>query len=101
MALPRGSSFKDERYLPFEGAGVTSKWRLELPQFCQFDYNTISDVVVHLRYISTEGGEGLKKAASDSATDFMKNVEELGQQEGLFSIIDLQHDLPTEWHKEI
>ena len=53
-------NFKDERYLPFEGAGVASKWRLELPQFRQFDYNTISDVVVHLRYISTEGGERLK-----------------------------------------
>lgn len=31
----------------------------------------------------------------------MKSVDELGQQEGLFSIIDLQHDLPTEWHKAI
>ena len=92
-------NFKDERYLPFEGAGVISKWRLELPQFRQFDYDTISDVVVHLRYISTEGGERLKKAAYDSAQSFMSSIEELGQQEGLFSIIDLQHDLPTEWHK--
>ena len=31
-------NFKDERYLPFEGAGVISKWRLELPTaFRQFD----------------------------------------------------------------
>jgi hypothetical protein len=92
-------NFKDERYLPFEGAGVVSKWRLELPNFRQFDYDTISDAVVHLRYISTEGGDRLKKAALDTTTNFMKSVEELGQQEGLFAIIDLQHDLPTEWHK--
>ena len=31
-------NFRDERYLPFEGAGVVSKWRLELPaDFRQFD----------------------------------------------------------------
>ena len=41
----------------------------------------------------------MKKVALDSATNFMKSVEQLGQQEGLFAIIDLQHDLPTEWHK--
>ena len=94
-------NFKDERYLPFEGAGVISKWRLELPQFRQFDYDTISDVVMHVRYISTEGGERLKKAAYDSTQKFMTSVEELGQQEGLFTIIDLQHDLPMEWHKAV
>jgi hypothetical protein len=92
-------NFKDERYLPFEGAGVISKWRLELPNFRQFDYDTISDALIHLRYTSDEGGGRLKKAASDAVVDFMKSVEELGQQEGLFCIIDLQHDLPTEWHK--
>ena len=42
----------DERFLPFEGAGVISKWRLELPgQYPQFDYSTISDV--GKRHLST------------------------------------------------
>ena len=92
-------NFKDERYLPFEGAGVTSKWRLELPAFRQFDYDTISDVVVHLRYTSSEGGERLKKAAGDTVLNFIKSNEEIGQQEGLFAVIDLKHDLPNEWHE--
>lgn len=92
-------NFKDERYLPFEGAGVISKWRLELPEFRQFDYDTISDAIVHVRYTANEGGERLKKAATDTVIDFNKNNEELGQQEGLFSIIDLKHDLSNEWHK--
>lgn len=92
-------NFKDERYLPFEGAGATSQWRLELPELRQFDYDTISDVVVHLRYTAMEGGESLKKAAFDAVMTYLQSVEDLGQQEGLFSIIDLQHDLPTEWHK--
>jgi len=36
----------DERYLPFEGSGAVSQWRLELPtDVPQFDHDTISDVV--------------------------------------------------------
>ncbi|UII33141.1 Tc toxin subunit A [Fulvivirga ulvae] len=92
-------NFKDERYLPFEGAGVISKWRVELPNFRQFDYDTISDVIVHMKYTSSEGGELMKKAAFESVIDFNKNNEEIGQQEGLFSIIDLKHDLSNEWYK--
>ena len=39
-------NLRDERYLPFEGAGALSEWRIELPAgFRQFDYDTISDVV--------------------------------------------------------
>lgn len=92
-------NFKDERYLPFEGAGAISKWRLELPRFQQFNYETITEVVVHVRYTSAEGGDRLKKAASDHVNTFMKSTEDLGQREGLFTIVDLRHDLPTEWHK--
>ncbi len=45
-------SFRDERYLPFEGAGaVESRWKLELPSsFRSFDYNTISDVILRISY---------------------------------------------------
>ncbi len=92
-------NFKDERYLPFEGAGTISKWRLELPSFRQFDYGSISEVVVHIRYTAAEGGDRLKKAASANLAHFMKSTEDLAQREGLFTIIDLKHDLPTEWHK--
>jgi hypothetical protein len=94
-------NFKDERYLPFEGAGVISKWRLELPELRQFDYANIADVLVDLRYTSAEGGERLKKAASETVNAFVKSNEELAMDEGLFAIVDLQHDLPTEWHKAV
>lgn len=52
-------NFKDERYLPFEGAGAISKWRLELPTIRQYDYRTISDAIIHLKYTASEGGERL------------------------------------------
>ena len=50
-------NFKDDRYLPFEGAGVISRWKLEMPTpvpLRPFDYNTISDVVLHVKYTSRE-----------------------------------------------
>ncbi|MEX1211476.1 MAG: neuraminidase-like domain-containing protein [Balneolaceae bacterium] len=48
-------SFRDERYLPFEGAGAVSRWKLNFPnEFRSFDYDTISDVLIHLSYTSDE-----------------------------------------------
>jgi hypothetical protein len=44
-------SFRDERYMPFEGAGAVSGWLLQLPRaFRSFDYQTINDVIVHIAY---------------------------------------------------
>jgi len=57
-------NFRDERYLPFEGAGAISQWRIEMPkEFRPFDYDTISDVILHLRYTAREGGKALRDAA--------------------------------------
>lgn len=92
-------NFHDERYLPFEGAGTISKWRLELPdQFRQFDYDTITDVVMRLRYTSVDGGDKLKAPAAGSVQDYIKSVEELSREEGLFVVFDLKNDFPNEWH---
>lgn len=50
-------NFRDERYLPFEGAGAISRWRLEMPKENNaFDFETISDVILHFKYTSREGG---------------------------------------------
>jgi hypothetical protein len=95
-------NFRDERYIPFEGAGAISKWRLELPKdFKQFDYDTISDVVMQMRYTSLDGGDKLKAAAGDSVKNYIKSVEELSKQEGLFATFDLKHDFPDEWYKAV
>ncbi|MDB5616720.1 neuraminidase-like domain-containing protein [Tardiphaga sp.] len=93
-------NFRDERYSPFEGAGAISKWSLELPsQFRQFDYDTISDVVLTMRYTSKDGGDKLKKSASDSVLAYIKSVEDLSRDEGLYAAFDLKHDFPNEWYK--
>ena len=93
-------NFKDERYLPFEGAGAISKWRFELPTALrQFDYDTISDVVIHVRYTSVEGGASLKREAEGSVVSYINRVEQVSKEEGLFAIFDLKHDFPTQWHQ--
>ena len=55
-------TFRDERYLPFEGAGVISNWELKLPnKIRSFDYNTISDVIIHISYTTEESSEFREK----------------------------------------
>ncbi len=68
-------NFRDERYLPFEGAGAISRWRLELPTVSrQFDYLTISDVVMQLSYTAREGGGPLKTAAESAINDKLNTI---------------------------
>jgi len=93
-------NFRDERYMPFEGAGAISSWRLELPQdFHQFDYQTITDVIIHLRYTSCEGGITLKTAAVDHLKEYVQDAAELSKREGLFRMLSLKHEFPDEWYR--
>jgi hypothetical protein len=51
-------NLRDERWLPFEGQGAISAWTLTLdPRDNNFDFSTISDVVVHVRYTARGGGD--------------------------------------------
>ncbi|BFU96283.1 MAG: protein of unknown function [Nitrospira sp.] len=94
------TNLRDERYLPFEGAGAVGTWRLELPaDFKTFDYDSISDVILHLRYTAREGGEGLQAAA---AGDLQTAVNEIIAGEGgkgVTRLFSLRHEFPTEWQR--
>ena len=63
------TNLRDERFLPFELSGAISEWQLELPANPskddprQFDYDTIADVILHLRYTAREGGGLLRNGA--------------------------------------
>lgn len=85
-------NFNDERYLPFEGAGAVSEWKISLPRESnQFDFTTISDIILHIRYTSEVGNTNLVDAAKD-------NLDAILPDNG-FKIIDLKHELGTEWHR--
>ncbi|KLD64097.1 hypothetical protein [Dyella japonica] len=60
-----------ERYLPFEGAGVISALSLKLlGQPPSFDYDTMADVVLTVRYTARPDGD--RAEAEMSATQWLK-----------------------------
>lgn len=85
-------NLRDERRLPFEGAGVISSWRIELPnEIPQFDFDTIADVVLHLRYTAREAGH-LKAPAVEYVTS-----EVLSDPETLERLFTLPYDFADAW----
>lgn len=89
-------NFRDERYLPFEGAGAISSWTLSLPNVKvrpAFDYNTIADVIFHVSY--TADFDGTFKTTVESNL-----IAELNKIHGtgLLRAFSLRHDFPNEWN---
>ncbi|MDR6782684.1 DNA-binding transcriptional MerR regulator [Pedobacter africanus] len=91
-------NFKDERYLPFEGAGVISRWRLGLPELRQFDYTHIADIVLHVKYTACEGGQQLKASAVQSVSGQLNKVSQQLNETGMHLLIGLRQDIPSGWN---
>jgi Tc toxin complex TcA C-terminal TcB-binding domain/Salmonella virulence plasmid 65kDa B protein len=88
------TNLKDERFLPFEGAGAVSTWTLTLPsQLRTFDYTTISDVILHIRYTAREAGDPL---GSQATTELLSMLDTAGQSSQLLMFC-LRFDFPSEW----
>ncbi|MCP4977162.1 MAG: hypothetical protein GY931_13460, partial [Maribacter sp.] len=86
-------NFRDERYLPFEGAGAVSSWTLSLPKAKQaFDYNTISDVIFHISYAADY--DGVYKDTVE--TNLITELNSINST-GFIRAFSLQHDFPNEW----
>lgn len=89
-------NFRDERYLPFEGCGAISTWAIELPAaYAQFDYKTIADVIIHIKYTAIDGGS--MKVKAKEAIDTLLAAAATPAQ-GLYRIFDLKHEFSNEWH---
>jgi len=93
------TALHDERVLPFEGSGVISTWQLQLPanpaadDRCQFDYDTISDIILHFRYTAREGGEALRDSALTNAKDLINQARAVAS----VRVLSVRHDFPNEW----
>jgi hypothetical protein len=88
------TNLRDERFLPFEGAGAISTWNLSLPaQLRPFDYTTISDVILHIRYTARNAGEPLASQATKELTAMFDTAGQSGQA----LLFCLRYDFPTEW----
>ncbi len=90
------TNLRDERFLPFEGAGAISTWELSLPvDFQAFDYSTITDVILHVRYTARQGGDVL---GAQATKELKKLVNEAGQaQFAQTMLFNLRYDFSTEW----
>lgn len=91
------TNLKDERLLPFEGAGVAgSQWQLSLPSSVrQFDFDTITDVIIHVRYTAREGGNVLEASAVQNLQTLINKAQTVGSVR-LFSV---RQEFPSEWAK--
>lgn len=85
-------NFSDERFLPFEGAGVISTWGITMPQANnQFDFSTMSDFIIHIQYTARDGSANLATAAQTHVNDTLPTS---GVQ-----LLSLKHQFPTAWHR--
>jgi hypothetical protein len=87
--------------LPFELAGAISEWQVELStdkELRQFDYSTISDVILQLKYTARESGGLFKDEAAAYIKNFLSNAADLIQQP-LAQMFSMKHEFPTEWRK--
>jgi hypothetical protein len=89
--------FDDDRYLPFEGAGAVSTWRIDLRQDDNaVDLGRLTDVVLALSYTARNGGAALEAAA--------RAEREKGLARGALRpeprhLLSLKRDLPEAWKR--
>jgi hypothetical protein len=94
------TSLRDERYLPFEGAGAISEWDIELTNgFRAFDFGTIADVVLHIRYTSRDASSTLKAPAVQHLQGVLNAIVDSQKETGLARVFSLRHEFSTEWYR--
>jgi hypothetical protein len=99
-------NFRDERYLPFEGRGAISKWELSLlanparlDQPKMFNFETITDVILHLRYTAQEGKTSFKNDRIDNINDLLEGTSSLPGMSPLPRYFSLKHEFSNEWYE--
>jgi hypothetical protein len=95
-------NFRDERYLPFEGAGAISSWRLELPRTIRgFDYSAIADVLIHLSYSARDGGETCRRAVDAQLLDAINDWKKLVDVDGapLERLFSMRQEFSADWNR--
>ncbi|WP_424985131.1 neuraminidase-like domain-containing protein [Microbulbifer sp. S227A] len=92
-------SYQDERYLPFEGAGAVSRWRIELADpFRGFDYDSISDVVLKIAYTARDGGQAVAGPVVAALDARLGEVVNATAATGLHRLFQLRRDFGTVLH---
>ena len=94
-------NFRGEKYMPFEGAGAVSEWALSLPASARmFDYNTISDVLVHLDYTASHSAD-YRELLQGLNGEMIGVLHERMAEEGFTRAFSLKEEFPTEFNRLI
>jgi hypothetical protein len=89
-------SFRDDRYLHFEGAGAASRWRIDLDPDCNgFPLEDLTDVVLQLKYTARPGGERLRAKAKERLKKLVADQDNVP----LARLFSLKHEFPSEWYR--
>ncbi|HXW22472.1 MAG TPA: hypothetical protein VEK14_06145, partial [Rhodomicrobium sp.] len=94
------TNLREDRFLPFEGAGAFGVFNLSLAsQIRAFDYSTISDVILHIRHTARPAGNPLASQATKELAQMLDAVSQSSQalQPPLALMFCLRYDFPTEW----
>lgn len=89
-----------DMWRPFELYGAASTWTLELPGqgadgIRTFDYDTISDVILTIRFTAREGGATLRKKTTEVLQDLIQGEHD--EPVGNMRLFSLRHEFPAQW----
>jgi hypothetical protein len=90
-------TLRDERFLPFEGAGAISRWSIELleeERLRAFDYEGIADIILHIRYTAREEGGAFRAA---SIANLRNQLEAAQSRLELRRVFRVSVDFASEW----
>ena len=80
-------NYRDDRYLPFEGTGAISTWRLELGgSTTAYQKKDFKDVTLQLRYAASNGGQA-----------FANSVKGLLKPYTTATLFEMAKDFPQAW----
>ena len=89
-------NFRDERYIPFEGAGAAARFRIKLDPDCnRFPLAVVADVILHYKYTARAGGAQFAEKAKEHWKKLAAERENLP----FARAFSLKHEFPTEWHR--
>jgi hypothetical protein len=95
-------NLRDERYLPFEGCGAVSQWDIELSDdqaLRLFDYSTIADIIIHMKYTAREDVGEFKTRAKNYLKDVINGIKSASNAISLRRLISARLEFPAQWYK--
>jgi hypothetical protein len=84
---------------PSKAAGCVARSWSNFPRPCAFDYATISDLVLHLRYTARDGGGSFRTMVANGIAERLNLMALKTNRTGLFQAFDLRRDRPDTWHR--